>query len=186
MILLERDLTQVPERVRRELIRGEHARAELTLHRQRAIAEACKSIDFVHMEGFGQRKLIPLDPELVGRLRVGYGDDCLHDPAFVRSLWEKNPMLRANCRARKFTIRVNGLRGEQGNVQRSRFNVQRSIPDVRNTIAGGGRDVERSGPHEAGGPHQGDPATPGRTGHVSAAAAGESLVIAECGTRSAE
>lgn len=116
MILLEQNTSRMPERYQRELIRGEHARAQLAVLRQRRIAEAAKQIEYRHIEGIGQRSLIPLDPEIATRLRIRHGVACLHDPDFLRSLWQKNPMLRAKCRADRVTLRMPGLRQNQRNA----------------------------------------------------------------------
>ena len=113
------DISSLPERMKRELIRGEQARAELAIQAQRQLKEAIDAMEpHRHVEGLG-RKLTTIHPSLGARLRVKFGMTCLHDPDFLRSLLRDNPFLRANTAPAKLVVRVNGLRDQK-------------IPDARN------------------------------------------------------
>ena len=114
------DVSQLPERHKRELLRGERAQAELDILLQRRLKEASDRLESRHIEGLGQ-KVICIHPNLAWRLRLKYGMSCLHDPDFRKSLLRKNPFLRVKSVARKMAIRVDGFR-----VQGSGFRKEKS------------------------------------------------------------
>jgi hypothetical protein len=109
-------VSQLPERVKRELVRGEFARAEFAIWAQTALKEAMDEMGpYRYIEGLG-RRVTTIHPELAARIRVKYGRKALHDPDFLKALLRDNPFLRVQCVPAKLTVRVQGLRKpETGN-----------------------------------------------------------------------
>lgn len=106
------DVSVLPDRVKRELVRGEHARAEFAIRAQTALKEAMDQMGPIrHVEGIG-RRVTTIHPELAARIRTKFGVRCLHDPDFLRSLLRENPFLRVQTVPKKLAIRVNGLRDQ--------------------------------------------------------------------------
>lgn len=146
------DVAILPERVKRELIRGEHARAEFAIRAQNALQEALGQMGPVrHIDGIG-RKVACIHPELAARIRVKYGSSCLSDPAFLRSLVQANPFLRVQTVPNKLAIRVDGFRDKNS----------RRPETGRNERGAGQQSVQ---PRRVRGPG-GDPATPLQGEHV--------------------
>lgn len=87
-----------------ELVRGEHARATLTLQRQKRIAEATATVEARCIDGLGQ-PIMQLDQELWMRLRHEFGIDCFSDASFRKSLLQKNPELRVNVHRKAQIVR---------------------------------------------------------------------------------
>jgi hypothetical protein len=145
MSTIVEDVAILPERVKRELIRGENARAEFAIRAQNALQEAMIEMGPVrHVEGIG-RKVATIHPEMAARIRVQYGVRSLHDPDFLRCLLKENPFLRVQTVPARLTVRVDGLRAdsrrpeEKGNPQ---------ISQITQMGQGGGNGA------------QGDPASP--------------------------
>jgi hypothetical protein len=106
------DVSVLPERVKRELIRGENARAEFAIRAQTALKEAMNQMGPVRfINGIG-RKVATIHPEMAARLRVKFGASCLTDPKFLAALVRDNPFLKATCVPDKVTIRVDGLKSK--------------------------------------------------------------------------
>lgn len=104
------DVSSLPERAKRELIRGEYARAEFAIRAQSALKEAMDQMGPVrHVEGIG-RKIATIHPDLTARIRVKFGVRCLHDPDFLHRLLQANPFLRVQTIPAKLTVRVDGFR----------------------------------------------------------------------------
>jgi hypothetical protein len=118
-LVTEEHLRRIPERAKRELIRGEQARAQFAIHAQNQIKRAFDAGPPTrHIEGIGQ-KLCTITAELAARMRVKYGVRCLHDIDFVNALLRDNPFLRTSSTAARLTLRVNGWRDRnQGSVGR--------------------------------------------------------------------
>jgi len=164
------DIKSLPERVKRELIRGEHARAEFAICAQTRLREALGELGPArHIDGIG-RKMATIHPELGRRIRMKYGARALHDPDFLRALLRDNPFLRVPTTAAKVTVRVNGRRDEEAQATR--------LP------------LQGDHLHEGGAGHgaQGEPATPSARGRETPArafagheTAGAALVQAEGG-----
>jgi hypothetical protein len=95
-----------------ELVRGEHAKAALTLRRQQLIAQASAQIESRCIDGLGQ-PIMQLDQELYVRLKREFGNDCFSDPAFRRSLIQKNPEVRVNVHR---PVSVRGYRAKDSQV----------------------------------------------------------------------
>jgi hypothetical protein len=141
--VIEHDISRIPERQQRELIRGENARAEFAIYAQRRLQEALQAMGPTRfIDGIG-RKVATIHPELAARLRVKFGKHCLADMKFVHALIKENPFLKAPCVPRALTLRVNGLRDRQTGPGAS--NAHGAQPDVR-------------------APGLGDPATPSLAG----------------------
>lgn len=119
------DVSQLPDRHKVELLRGERVRAELAILEQRRLKEASDLLETRHIEGLGQ-KVLCITREMAARLRMKYGMGCLHDPAFRKRLLEKNPFLRVRSIPQKTTIRVDGFK-EGFRVQDSGFRGE--VPD---------------------------------------------------------
>lgn len=155
------DVAILPERLKRELIRGEHARAEFAIRAQNALQEALGQMGPIrHIDGIG-RKVACIHPELAARIRVKYGSSCLSDPAFLHSLVAANPFLRVQTIPKKLAIRVDGFRDRKTEVgsQRSEggpLNSGRLEAGAR-AQNGKGNGARRASDGSA---RQGDPATP--------------------------
>jgi hypothetical protein len=148
------DVSVLPERVKRELIRGENARAEFAIRAQTALKEAMNQMAPVRfINGIG-RKVATIHPEMAARLRVKFGASCLTDPKFLAALVRDNPFLKAPCVPDKVTIRVDGLRCQkESNPQSSQI-----------TQNNGGEHGARSATVEVSA-LKGDPATPSNGSH---------------------
>lgn len=128
------DISTLPDRAKRELIRGENARAEFAIRAQTALAEAMGQMGPTRfIDGLG-RKVATIHPELAARIRVKYGVRCLHDPDFLRRLISENPFLKAPCVPAKLTLRVDGLRKETNPPE-----------DAAGTAAATGREAFQNG-----------------------------------------
>lgn len=103
---LNADLTPLKD----ELIRGEKAAAAFALHKQQRIAAANARLDHAFVDGLGELKM-RIHPDIYFRMVALYGPRCWQDPAFRKSVYDKNPEVRVHCRSRKVTARVQGLRG---------------------------------------------------------------------------
>jgi len=61
------------------------------------------------VEGLGEHKM-QIHADIYWRMVALYGPKCWHDPAFRKSVYDKNPEVRVHCRSRKTSVRVQGLR----------------------------------------------------------------------------
>ena len=181
MILTEEDIARMPEREKRELIRGENARAEFAIFEQQQLQKALRYRPGVQDGALG-RKVLTVGPQMAAQLRVREGWDCFHDPDFIKSLLKDNgSMFRPVLAERAVAVRVDGLRDRNRAPARAHARL-------------GGLEHERerehdyeTGQHEGGAGHatQGDPAGPSHTvggtssGHETA---GASLVLSKPGS----
>lgn len=130
MNVIVQNVTALPERMKRELIRGEHARAEFAIRAQTALAEAMgERGPSRYLKGGLGRHVTTIHPELAARVRVKYGSRCLHDPDFLRALVRDNPFLRVQCVPAALTLRVDGLRDRRSEVGGRTENSRR--PELR-------------------------------------------------------
>lgn len=178
------DVSRLPERAKRELIRGEHARAEFAIFAQTMLKETLDAMGPLRqIDGLG-RKVTTIHPELAARLRVKYGISCLHDPDFLRALLRDNPFLRVQCVPAALTLRVNGLRGRRSEVGPLTSKRLESGP---NKGSAGQQSAQLQRKDGRCGPG-GDPATPHAHECVPVIkqTAGASLVSSEVGGRKSE
>jgi hypothetical protein len=170
---------KLPERVQRELIRGENARATFAIAAQRHLKEAMdRQQPAREVKGLG-RKIATIHPELAARLRVrdtaSVGRDPFCDPDYMRLLLKNNPFLRVVTEPARLAIRVDGFRDakEEGGRRKEEY---------QSPGASAGMGVERSGNPAT--PNLGEAAdrTPRPTtcsGHVSPAGALPGALICE-------
>lgn len=157
--MLVTNVERLPDRVKRELIRGENARAEFDIHQQRRLKEASDLLETRHVEGLGQKVML-IHPDLAWRLRVKYGMSCLHDPDFRRSLLRKNPFLRVKSVPQKTVIRVDGLRKEEGGRRKAEGRARNS-ERLDSQLSTNNSQLPRQSERDAGNyGAQGDPAPP--------------------------
>jgi hypothetical protein len=132
------DVSILPERVKRELIRGENARAEFAIRAQTALKEAMDGMGPVrHIDGIGVRRAT-IHPELAARIMVKFrrqdGLNPLNDPDFLKALLRDNPFLRVQCVPARLTLRVNG--------RKQTPNAERPTPNEGNGDAAPSRRLE--------------------------------------------
>lgn len=146
--MLVTDVAVLPERVKRELIRGENARAEFAIRAQSALKEAMDQMGPLrHIDGLG-RRVTTIHPELAARLRVKFGNGCLHDPDFLKSLMRDNPFLRVQCVPAKLTIRVDGLRNQESRKAGSPSRSSGRLEDPQGSQIGQGKREGKGAPRE--------------------------------------
>lgn len=107
--MLATDLNADLAPLRGELIRGEQAAAAFALAQQQRIAAANARIDHAFVDGLGELKM-QIHADIYWRMVALYGPRCWHDPAFRKSVYDKNPEVRVHCRSRKTMVQVQGLR----------------------------------------------------------------------------
>lgn len=113
-LLTDLDLTGDDlEPLRRDLIRGEHARASLAILGQQQLAEAEARIERAHVEGLGELQM-RVDAGVYMRMALLFGPDCWRDEGFRADMLRKNPEMRIRSRARKLTLRVAGRSARVG------------------------------------------------------------------------
>lgn len=119
------DVSQLPDRHKRELLRGERVQAELDILEQKRLKAATDRLEFCHIDGLGARRVV-ITRNMAARVRLIYGTGCFHDNKFVHQLLRDNPMFRVNCRPAKTTIRVDGSR-DSGRLEKHNQESRKAV-----------------------------------------------------------